>query len=173
MRKCGAQKQAFSIQILNKIIKMVVTKELKGFIIIGISVRTTNSNGKSLKDIGEIFSRFVSQKLMDQIRDKNSSDIYCVYTDYESDFNAPYTTIVGCRVSSMEHIPPGMVAKIIPDSKYQVYHSTGKLSECLTKTWVTIWESEIDRKYMADFDIYGERGLDPENAEIETFVSVN
>ena len=152
---------------------MVVTKELKGFIIIGISVRTTNANGKSLKDIGELFSRFVGEKLMNQILDKNSSDIYCIYTDYESDFNAPYTTIIGCKVSSVEHIPPGMVVKIIPGSKYQVYKSTGKLSECLTKTWVKIWESEIDRRYLADFDIYGEKGLDPENAEIETFVSVN
>jgi len=152
---------------------MVDTKELKGFIIIGISVRTTNANGKSLKDIGGLFSRFVSQKLKDEIRDKNSNDIYCVYTDYESDFNGPYTTIVGCRVSSMEHIPPGMVAKIIPDSKYQVYQSTGKLSECLGETWEKIWESVIDRRYEADFDIYGEKGLDPENAEIETFVSVN
>jgi predicted transcriptional regulator YdeE len=151
---------------------MFVVKELKGFSIIGISVRTINSNGKSLKDIGELFGRFVEQKLMDRIPDKESSDIYCVYTEYESDFNAPYTTIIGCRVGSFDHIPTGMSGIRIPDSKYQVYKSSGKLSECLAKTWVDIWESDINRKYAADFDIYGEKAWDPDNAEVDTFVSI-
>ena len=152
---------------------MIFATELDGFYVIGISVRTTNSNGKSLKDIGGLFGKFMSQNLIQKIANKLSSDVYCIYTDYESDFNAPYTTIIGCKVSAIEDIPEGFVAKIIPASKYQVYKSTGNLSVTLGKTWEGIWSSEIDRRYSADFDIYGEKAMDFSDGEIDSYVSVN
>jgi predicted transcriptional regulator YdeE len=95
-----------------------------------------------------------------------------VYTDYESDFNGPYTTIIGCKVSSLKDIPNGLIGKTIPDSKYQVYKSTGKLSISLAKTWEEIWNSDIHRRYSADFDIYGEKARDFENAMVDTYVAV-
>jgi predicted transcriptional regulator YdeE len=152
---------------------LIITTELKGFSVIGISVRTTNSNGKSLEDIGELFGKFMSQNLIQRIPNKISNDIYCVYTEYESDFNAPYTTIIGCMVSSTEDIPVGFISKIIPASKYQVYKSIGNLSVTLGKTWEGMWSSEIDRRYSADFDIYGEKAMDFSNGEVDSYVSVN
>ena len=149
------------------------TAELSGFNIIGISVRTTNENGKSLKDIGELFGQFLEQNIIQKIPGKVNNDVYCVYTEYESDYNASYTTFIGCKVTALEKIPPGLVGKVIHASKYQVYKSTGKLSESLRKTWEAIWASEINRKYEADFDIYGVKAADFNNAEVETYVSVN
>jgi predicted transcriptional regulator YdeE len=151
---------------------MIFTTELESFYVIGISVRTTNANGKSLKDIGELFGRFMSQNLIQKIPNKISHDIYCIYTEYESDFNAPYTTLIGCKVSSAEDIPEGFTSKIIPASKYQVYKSIGNLSESLGKTWESIWSSEMERRYSADFDIYGEKAQDFSNGEVDSYVSV-
>lgn len=145
---------------------------LKAFHIIGISVRTTNVNNKALKDIGELFGNFVGQNILQKIPNKISEDIYCVYTDYQSDFNGPYTTIIGCKVSSLEDIPTGLIGKTIPESKYQVYRSTGKLSISLAKTWEGIWNSDLNRRYSADFDIYGEKARDFENAELDTYVAI-
>jgi predicted transcriptional regulator YdeE len=145
---------------------------LEAFHIIGISVRTTNVNNKALKDIGELFGNFVGQNILQKIPNKISEDIYCVYTDYESDFNGPYTTIIGCKVSSLEDIPTGLTGKTIPESKYQVYRSTGKLSISLAKTWEGIWNSDLNRRYSADFDIYGEKARDFENAELDTYVAI-
>jgi predicted transcriptional regulator YdeE len=150
-----------------------MTTELKEFNIIGISVRTTNENNKSLKDIGELFGKFMGQNISEKIPNKLTDDIYCIYTDYESDFNGPYTTIIGCKVSSLNDIPAGFIGRTIPESRYQVYKSTGKLSISLGKTWEDIWSSELNRKYAADFDVYGERAKDFENGEVETYVSVN
>lgn len=152
---------------------MFIKTELRGFKIIGISVRTTNADNKSLKDIGELFGKFMGQNISDKIPNKLSDDIYCVYTDYASDFNGPYTTVIGCKVSSLTNVPAGFTSKTIPDSKYQIYKSTGKLSVSLGKTWEGIWSSEINRRYTADFDIYGEKAKDFENAEVDTYVSVN
>jgi predicted transcriptional regulator YdeE len=143
------------------------------FHVIGIFVRTTNVNNKALKDIGDLFGNFVGQNIMEKIPNKMTEDIYCVYTNYETDFNGPYTTIIGCKVSSLKDIPTGLIGKTIPDSKYEVYRSTGKLSISLAKTWEGIWNSEINRRYSADFDIYGEKARDYENAEVDTYVAVN
>jgi predicted transcriptional regulator YdeE len=151
----------------------MTTAILEAFHIIGIFVRTTNANNKALKDIGDLFGRFMGQNISDRIPDKISGDIYCVYIDYETDFNGPYTTIVGCKVSSLKEIPAGLIGKTIPGSKYQVYTSTGKLSESLAKTWEGIWNTEVDRRYSADFDIYGEKARDFENAEVDTYVAIN
>jgi len=150
----------------------MVTTELEAFQIIGISIRTTNANNQSLKDIGDLFQKFMTQHILEKIPNKLSNDIYCVYTDYESDFNGPYTTIVGCKVSSLTDIPTGLAGKTIPDSKYQVYTSTGKLSESLAKTWEGIWNSDLNRRYSADFDIYGEKARDYENAEVDSYVAI-
>ena len=136
-------------------------------------IRTTNVNNKALKDIGELFGNFVGQNIMEKIPNKMAEDIYCVYTDYESDFNGPYTAIVGCKVSSLNDIPTGLIAKAIPDSKYQVYRSTGKLSVSLSKTWEGIWNTDLNRRYSADFDIYGEKARDYENAEVDTYVAIH
>ena len=151
----------------------MTTATLGAFHIIGISVRTTNVNNKALKDIGELFGNFVGQNIMEKIPNKMAEDIYCVYTDYESDFNGPYTAIVGCKVSSLKDIPTGLIGKTIPDSKYQVYRSTGKLSVSLSKTWEGIWNTDLNRRYSADFDIYGEKARDYENAEVDTYVAIH
>jgi predicted transcriptional regulator YdeE len=60
-----------------------------------------------------------------------------------------------------------------PNSKYELYKSTGKLSISLAKTWEGIWNADINRRYSADFDIYGEKVRDYENAEVDTYVAVN
>jgi predicted transcriptional regulator YdeE len=148
------------------------TKELPQFYIIGISVRTSNQNGQSQKDIGELWADFMNGKVADKIPNKVSNDIYCVYTDYENDYKGAYTTILGCKVKSLDSIPGGLMGKSISAEKYHVFTSTGKLPDCIVETWEEIWKSATDRKYIADFDVYGDKAQNTTNAEVETFVSV-
>ena len=103
------------------------TIEIDEFKITGIAVRTTNENGQSQKDIGSLWGKFFSENIGGQIPDKETNDIYCIYTDYKSDFNGEYTTIIGCRVHSFDNLRDGFISKTIPASKYQVYKSTGEL----------------------------------------------
>src|SRR4051812_43331422 len=151
----------------------MITTQLEAFHVIGIFVRTTNADNKSLRDIGNLFAEFMGTNISHKIPNKIGSEIYCVYTDYESDFNGPYTTIVGCKVSSLSDIPMGLTGKTIPSAKYQVYTSTGRLSVSLAKTWEGIWNAEIDRRFSADFDVYGEKARDFENVEVDTYVAIN
>jgi predicted transcriptional regulator YdeE len=149
------------------------TKELPQFYVVGISVRTTNQNGQSQKDLGNLFTKYLIENTQANIKHKESEDTYCVYSDYESDMTGKYTAILGCKVKSLDSIPAGMVGIIVPESKYNVYISTGKLPECVVNTWMKIYLSDIKRKYKADFDLYGSKGKNPANAEVETYLSVN
>ena len=147
--------------------------ELPSFKIIGLAVRTTNAEGKSQKDIGELWGRFSREGIFERIPDKIDSDVYCIYTDYEDGPNGHYTTIIGARVNSLERTPEICIGKNIPASKYRVYVSQGRIPEVVMKTWQEIWNSDTPRKYQADFDVYGERSQDPEDAEITTYVSIS
>ena len=109
--------------------------------------------------------------IIDKISNKLSKDIYCIYYEYESDFNAPYSVMLGCRVESLINIPTGLVGLKIPRTKYLRFDSYGELPDCLIKTWSEIWNSEIDRRYSFDFDVYPEYPTD--SAQVQTFVSVN
>ncbi|MGI8951375.1 MAG: GyrI-like domain-containing protein [Chitinophagaceae bacterium] len=148
------------------------TKFLNEFFIAGIWVRTTNANNQSQKNIGELWQRFFSEKISNKINDKESKNIYCVYTDYESDFTGAYTCILGCKVSSLQKNNGEFVCKKIPASSYQVYTSVGKLPDCVIQTWKEIWNSTINRSYLADFDVYNETLQNAEHAEVQTFISI-
>jgi predicted transcriptional regulator YdeE len=146
---------------------------LPTFYVIGISVRTTNQNAQARQDIGLLWKMFMSKPIGASIHNKLSDDIYCLYTDYESDYMGRYTTILGYQVSDLENIPDGLVGKKVETNEYQVFTSKGKLPDALGETWMNIWKSPINRKYATDFDVYGAKAQNPADAEVETFVSIN
>lgn len=141
--------------------------------LIGITVRTSNEAGKSGTDIPELWNRFMSQGLLTQIPNRINDTIYCVYTEYESDFTKPYTTLLGCRVSSLENIPEGMKGIEIPEGIYEQVTVKGNLLEGIVyDAWTEIWDRPLQRTYRADFEVYDEKAADMSNAEVNIFVGV-
>lgn len=147
---------------------------LDKFTVVGISVRTTNQDYRSQADIARLWEAFFLNGIIQSLPDKVSNDIYCIYTDYESDYTGEYTTVIGYRVPDAKNIPTNLslTIKEIPQSKYNKYISEGELPYAVGKTWAHIWQSDIDRRYSADFDVYGEEAKDPKNARITTFLSI-
>lgn len=93
----------FSIKAISqaKNSKTMNNQIIEKFSVIGISVRTTNENGQSAKDIEALWGKFWGEEIQNQIPNKINDDIYAVYTDYETDFNGPYTLIIGLTVSTL------------------------------------------------------------------------
>ena len=51
--------------------------------------------------------------------------------------------------------------------------SKGSLNEGVVyQTWDKIWKSDLNRSYTADFEVYGKKAQNPENAEVEIFVAI-
>ncbi|MCA0399033.1 MAG: GyrI-like domain-containing protein [Bacteroidetes bacterium] len=148
-------------------------KQATALHIIGIAIRTTNENGQSAKDIPALWNEFLSGNKAAGIPGKTSNDIYCVYTDYEKDYTRPYTTVLGCAVHSLENIPAGYTGITIPAGNYQSFTTSGNILEGIVfNTWQTIWNTPIDRAYIADFEVYGARAANPSQAEVDIFVGI-
>lgn len=146
---------------------------IQPFYIIGISCRTTNENGQSAADIPALWQRFMAEQIADSIPDKISPDIYCLYTDYEKDHTRPYTTLIGCRVNKLGIIPEGLTGLAIEGGDYHLQTVKGNIFEGLVfNAWVNTWNSGMARAFRTDFEVYGQKAIDPENAEVEIFISV-
>lgn len=146
---------------------------IEKFHVIGISVRTTNEGGQAAKDIPQLWDRFVSEDIESKIPDKASTDLYGIYTEYEGDFTQPYTTIVGYKVNSLDNVPDGLVGLTIETANYEKFIAKGKLSDDIVfNKWTEIWKSNLDRAYVTDFEVYGEKSCEMDNAEIGIFVAV-
>ncbi len=143
------------------------------FNIIGLAIRTTSENGQSAKDIPQLWNQFLSENIAAQIPDKMDTDIYCIYTDYEKDHTKPYTTLLGCKTSSLHHLPQGFTGKSFSGGSYTLYTAQGKITDGIVfQKWTTIWNSNIPRAYTADFEVYSEKAQHPDNAEVDIFIAV-
>ncbi len=108
----------------------------------------------------------------------NQGKNFCVYTEYESDFNGNYTYFIGEEVSSLEDIAPNLSTITIPAQKYVKFTSApGKMPEVCINMWMDIWQMTSDdlggmRSYIADFEIYDERSHDPENSVLDIYIGI-
>lgn len=148
-------------------------KVIAPFQIIGISVRTSNQNNQAANDIPALWNQFITENVMNKIPNRIDSEVYSIYTNYEGDHTQPYDTILGCKVSSLENIPEGMVGQEFEGGKVAKFTSKGNLEDnIIYKTWLDIWKADLDRTYTADFEVHGPKSLDRANAEVDIFVAI-
>ncbi len=122
--------------------------------IIGISCKTSNAPGAAMVDIPQLWGRFYAENIISQIPNKLSNDVIGLYCDYEGDFTQPYSLVIGCPVSTLDDIPEGMVAKVIPESSYAVFQAVGERPKSIIDTWGIIWKTDLKRTYTGDYELY-------------------
>lgn len=149
------------------------TQHIETFNIIGLSLRTTNENGQAFQDIPALWGRFMGEGIPGLIPNKETQDIYCLYTDYELDHTKPYTVMIGCKTTSLDEIPEGLTGKSFQPGDYIKRSAKGNLQEgAVVEEWYKIWDADLPRKFTVDFEIYGEKAQDPSNAEVDIFIAV-
>ncbi|WP_213279902.1 GyrI-like domain-containing protein [Chryseobacterium indologenes] len=147
--------------------------KVEPFKVIGISVRTTNENGQAAKDIPVLWEKLINEDILNAIPNKIDNTIYSIYTDYEKDHTKPYTTVLGCKVESLDNIPEGMVSYSFDGGDYLKFTTKGDLSKGLViNEWLKIWEMDLGRIFTADFEIYGEKAQNPSDAEVDILIAV-
>lgn len=144
------------------------------FYVVGISVRTTNENGKATKDIPALWQQFMQTDMYAKVNNRVEESIYAVYTNYEKDHTKPYDTVLGFKVSSLAMIPDGMVGVTVKKSNYNEFKAVGDLTKgAVINKWMEIWNTDLDRIYTSDFEVYGEKAQDPTNGEVTIFIAIN
>ncbi|KAB1231484.1 GyrI-like domain-containing protein [Chryseobacterium viscerum] len=147
--------------------------KIEPFKVIGISVRTTNENEQAAQDIPVLWGKMMNENIINSIPNKIDNTIYSIYTDYEKDHTKPYTTVLGCKVENLDHIPEGMVGYSFDGGNYVKFTTKGDLSKGLIiNEWLKIWEMDLGRVFTADFEVYGEKAQDPSDAEVDILIAV-
>ncbi len=149
------------------------TVQITPFQIIGITVRTSNENDQAASDIGLLWERFMTEGISQKISNKTSDEIFAIYTNYESDHTRPYDTLFGCKVDSLDTIPDGMVGQAFEGGTFAKFTAKGDVTKgAVYQAWVAIWNTDLDRRYTADFEVYGEKATEITNAEVDIFVAM-
>lgn len=146
---------------------------IPAFHFIGIEVRTNNQNNKSKQDIAALWGRFFAERIAEKITGKTSTDIYTVYTDYESDYTGNYTTLLGFKVASLNDIPPGLTGRSFGPANMVYYEVKGKLPEAVVETWKDIWKTNdgLERSYTFDLEVYGPDSQKGDQSKMEIYIA--
>ncbi len=66
-----------------------------------------------------------------------------------------------------------MVGKTFEEATYRKYITKGNILQGMVfNEWTKIWNSDLERTFTADFEVYGEKAQNPENAEVDIFIAV-
>ena len=155
--------------------------ELPEIKLLGILCRTNNTAEMNISSakIAPTIQKYFQQALGEEIPNrKNPGTTYCVYTDYESDFTGDYTYFIGEEVKFVGDSMEGFSSIIIPAQNYAKFTSKpGIMPEVCIDMWQNIWKMKSGelggkRAYLADFEVYDKRALDPSKTVLDIYVGV-
>ncbi|BBH53044.1 GyrI-like domain-containing protein [Fluviispira sanaruensis] len=128
--------------------------------LVGIETRTQNSlEIKGEGKIPALWNQFFNFFKIDK---KISSDIYAIYSNYESDENGQYDYFIGYEIANPDKYLNGdsYVVKQIEVGTYSVISPINKISENVAySTWQKIWRMNAkqlggERLFHTDFEVY-------------------
>src|SRR5580700_3437636 len=111
------------------------------FTVVGIAVRTSNAEQMTPeRPIGKQWERLFKEGVLTAIPNKANANIVALYTEYASDKDGEYTYVLGARVTKVETVPAGMVAKNVPAGRYAVFTSErGPVQKVVVERWQKVW----------------------------------
>ncbi len=146
--------------------------ELEEKKVVGVKIKTTNQNGKSIEDIGMTWQKLFADGIYEKIQNKVNNKTIGLYTEYEGDYTKPYTFIAGAEVSEELENNKEIVTKIIPKGKYAKFIITGDVQNSVGQAWQEIWSMDLKRKYNCDFEEYQNNSQDMQNQEIHIYIAI-
>ncbi|MDM5157059.1 GyrI-like domain-containing protein [Bacillus sp. DX1.1] len=153
----------------------IVKKE--AFQAIGISATTKNDIEMSNEGkIPQLWTHYCQDQITNQIPNKSKqNETLALYSNYESDETGTYMYTIGTSVSSFDVLPENMTPLTISASTYAVFTTRkGPVSEVIIEAWQDIWNwsRENKRAFTTDFELYDERAMDPNDAQVDIYIAL-
>ncbi|MBS9523247.1 effector binding domain-containing protein [Litoribacter ruber] len=147
---------------------------IKSFPVIGLATKCVSHDVDSdfFENCDEIWKKFVTGGYSEAIPNKVNDNIIAAYFNFEGDSTKPFEFLVGCQVTHVDEIPEGMQTFEMDHGPYLKVRSHEKIPECHSAAWKEIWESDIDRKYSTDFEVYSSEIQDWRNAEMDIYIGI-
>lgn len=143
------------------------TVELKETKAAGFTVRTNNSAPDMGMAIGGLWQRFFSEGYA-ALPNKITGKTMGIYTDYDSDEHGDYTFMTACAVDG--EVPEDYEVRTLPAGKYAKFVVKGNMMTAVAQFWQELWQTELERTYLFDFEEY--QNADPDNCEIHIYIGI-
>lgn len=152
--------------------KIIFNDEFK---IIGLSCTTTNTENKEKGIIPSLWDKFISR--IGEVKNTASSTRTFGLCEVIEDSNDSFTYVCCKDVENFDFVPEGMVAKVVPSSRYAVFTHKGSV-ESLGETYDYIYGSWLPKsgyeingiKY--DFELYDERFDNSSSSEMDIYIPI-
>lgn len=159
---------------------MIVQKE--DFRIVGKEIRVRNDNGENYKVIPEFWTKCLQDGIIAEF-EKMTNRINPQYIDtmgmcMNFDGVNTFSYLICVETTNFDYIPEGMVAKIIPGSKYAAFTARGKMPEAIQQMWKDIYgkwfpASGYERTNGPDYELYDKRSeINDENCEVDIYIPI-
>ena len=156
--------------------------KLGNLILLDMTARTNNKNemNPQASKIAQLAGMYWEKQIANQFKNRiNPGITYSVYTEYESNENGEYTYFIGEEVRSFDDQDLSKFKSLtIPATTYQKFTTeSGKIPDIVIAAWQKIWQMkekdlEGKRKYIADFEIYDQRAIDPNQAIVDIYIGI-
>lgn len=149
-------------------------------ILVGIKTRTSlqQEMNPATAKIGAFIQQYYQQQIPEQISHRSTpGTLYCVYTEYESDYLGEYTYFIGERVNTLD-ANQTLATLVIPAQTYAKFTTApGEMPQVVIESWQNIWKMSPQdlggkRRYHADFEIYDERARDPKQTVLDLYIGI-
>lgn len=89
--------------------------------LIGIALpeKTSNENGQSNIDCGQLWQKFEAGSYFAKIPGKTGNSVYAVYHEYDGDYTAPFSYFIGCPVEAGVEVPADLSEMTLPAGEYE------------------------------------------------------
>lgn len=143
-----------------------ILKHVENFKVIGLSIRTQNSDefDEKTAKLPTLWQEFYSNSLA------TDANIFGVYSDYASDVNGVYTVTVG--TTSSNNTQNKLSSVTIQTGNYLVFQGKGPMSSTVIEIWQRVWdyfaaEAQYQRSYKTDFEVYSN------GDEVDIYIGIN
>ena len=144
---------------------------LKEKILFGLSATTSNTSEDMGQVIGGLWENFYKNGINEKLKNRVNDFSIGLYSDYAGE---NYLVTVGNEVSSEEDDKLiknyNLTKKIIPAGKYARFSIRGNMVTAVAEAWQQIWEMNLDRSFVADFEEY--KNVEIDDAEIDIYVAL-
>jgi len=147
-------------------------EEIPTFDVAGVSAKITGPESAA-EEINALWQSFFEQNIGQALEEMRMDDvIYALYSDYEGDHTKPYRLTIGYKVEG-KAIPEGYHMAKATGGDYAMLAAQGQQPQSLIETWEAVWQSDLDRTYDTDFEVYGPRFFEEGMHEILVCIGVN
>ncbi len=150
-------------------------EKIDGFSVVGISIVTDND--KAAEEINALWEEFFKKQIGQQIENRVDDVIYAVYSDYEGDHTKPYRYTIGYKIKGDANLDTNLNDDLhhvkVKQADYAMMSAAGQQPKALIETWTAIWQSDLDRLYETDFEVYGQRFFEEGVHEVLVAIGVN